>query len=164
MEWSNKMQNVLKAGKHPFIVTGVMRKDKDGNNLRTKNGNSYTKLKLSVMDANEEPHNVYDFIFARDKVDQIVNAIGNPELKRQAKNKDFRLEDLVGEEGVCLTRIKEGKNGFSDQTVVECYVKQAFNFMATHHTKGHGTANAVDTRRDPATEAFLPDDDNELPF
>ena len=58
-----------------------------------------------------------------------------------------------------MTRIKEGKNGFSDQCVVECYVKQALHHMVD---KGHGTSNA--TGRDPATEAFLPDDDEQLPF
>jgi len=121
------MSGVLKAGKYDFTVSGVMRKDKNGNPLKTKNGNTYVKVKLSVIDSESESHNIYDTVFNKERVEQIVNSIGKEELKQQAQNKDFRVEDLVGESGRCLTKIRKGKDGYDDQPAVDVYLKPEIN-------------------------------------
>jgi hypothetical protein len=119
--------SVLKSGRYDFTVSEIMRKDRDGNPLKTKNGNTYIKVKLSVIDNDSELHNIYDVVFNKERVEQIVNSIGKDELKKQAKNKDFRVEDLVGESGRCLTKIRKGKDGYNDQPAVDVYLKPETN-------------------------------------
>ena len=114
---------MLKAGRYDFTVSGVMRKDKNGNTFKTKNGNTYVKVKLSVIGTDNESYNIYDLVFNKDRVQQIVDSIGKDALKEQSKNKDFRVEDLVGESGRCLTKIRKGKDGYDDQPAVEVYLK-----------------------------------------
>lgn len=116
------MSVLLKAGRYDFTVSGVMRKNKDGNPLKTKNGNTYVKVKLCVIDNDNEAHNVYDLVFNRERIEQIVDSIGKEELKKQAKNKDFKVEILIGESGRCLTKVRAGKEGYEDQAAVEVYL------------------------------------------
>jgi hypothetical protein len=123
--------SVLKSGRYDFTVSGVMRKDRNGNPLKTRNGNTYVKVKLSVIDNYSECHNIYDIVFNKDRVEQIINSIGKEELKKQAQNKDFRVEDLVGESGRCLTKIRKGKDGYDDQPAVDVYLKPEINKVYT---------------------------------
>lgn len=118
---------MLKAGRYDFTVSGVLRKDKGGNPLKTKHGNTYVKIKLSVIDNDNESHNIYDLVFNKERVQQLVDSIGKDELKRQAKGKDFKVEDLLGESGRCLTKIRKGKDGYDDQPAVDVYLKPEAN-------------------------------------
>ena len=145
---------MLKAGRYDFTVSGVMRKDKDGNPLKTRTGNTYLKVKLSVIDNDNESHNIYDLVFNKERVEQLVDAIGKHELKQQAKSRDFRIENLVGESGRCLTKIRKGKEGYDDQPAVDVYLKPEANKVYS--------SSGVET---PQQSASIQDDDSEdLPF
>jgi hypothetical protein len=114
---------MLANGKYEYCITGVMRKDKNGNALKTKSGNAYAKVKLCILDAHNQSHNVYDLVFNREKIEQIVDSIGKVELKKQTQDKEFKLENLIGESGRCLTKIRPGKDNYPDSIGVECYLK-----------------------------------------
>ena len=146
--------SVLKSGRYDFTVSGVMRKNKDGNPLKTKNGNTYVKVKLSVIDNNNECYNIYEIVFNKERVEQIVNSIGKEELKQRAKNKDFRVEDLVGESGRCLTKIRKGKDGYDDQPAVDVYLKP----------EAHKVYTSSDVEAQQQSFSIQEDDFEDVPF
>ena len=73
-------EQLLKGGRYEFFISGVITQDKDGNFLKTQSGDSYQKLKLSVLDKDGYSKYVYDSIFNSKRLEQILRCIGSPLL------------------------------------------------------------------------------------
>ena len=110
------------SGKFNYCVLGVITQDKEGNQLKTKKGNAYKKLKIAVIDNDGMSNHVYDYIFSVERVAQIVRSVGVESINRKFKEKKLDLNDLVGHQGECIVGIKRGNNGYSDSNVIEVYV------------------------------------------
>lgn len=118
----NTQSKQIRIGEYDFYIQGVVRKDSNGYDLKTSKGNTYSKLKLIVLDS-DETHYVYKMVFGRRDIQEIVNAINNPALTHifKTQDDDFELETLIGEKGRLLMgrRFHEGKN----YPQIECFIK-----------------------------------------
>ncbi len=115
----------IKPGKYEFFVKGIITTDKNGYDLKTQKGNSYSKLLIVVL-SGDITHTVFEPIFGKDNLKGIIYSINNQELillyECAVKNKvDFDLEDLIGESGILLLghRIYNGVK----YPQVECFLK-----------------------------------------
>ena len=118
---------LLNSGKYDFYISGVIKTNKEGQPIKTQKGNGYKKARLDVLDSSGIRHTVYDAVFSKERVGQIVNSIGKKELQDRFAKGKLTLDDLVGECGKCILAVKEGKNGYNDQNVVSVYLKPEAN-------------------------------------
>lgn len=112
----------VKIGKYEFLIQGVLTKDSNGYELKTKNGRKYTKLRIILM--NEENNSsVYKAIFSEKDLKEVVLGIGNPALTQhyESNPEKFDQETLVGESGSLFLG---KKNGYVN---VECFIKPKLN-------------------------------------
>lgn len=125
MQQEKKFEEV-KPGKYEFFVKGVISTDKNGYDLKTQKGNSYSNLSIIVLDGNHNVHSVFEPIFSKESLKGIVYAINNPALtfvyENCVKNKEnFDLENLIGESGTLLL----GQRSYNDKIYpkIECFIK-----------------------------------------
>ena len=124
MQQEKKFEEV-KPGKYEFFVKGVISTDKNGYDLKTQKGNSYSNLSIIVLDGNKT-HSVFEPVFGKENLKGIVYAINNPALtfvyESTIKNKEsFELENLIGESGMLLL----GSRSYNDKIYpkIECFIK-----------------------------------------
>lgn len=124
MQQEKKFEEV-KPGKYEFFVKGVISTDKNGYDLKTQKGNSYSNLSIIVLDGNKT-HSVFEPVFGKENLKGIVYAINNPALtfvyESAIKNKEsFELENLIGESGMLLL----GSRSYNDKIYpkIECFIK-----------------------------------------
>ena len=93
MQQEKKFEEV-KPGKYEFFVKGVISTDKNGYDLKTQKGNSYSNLSIIVLDGNKT-HSVFEPVFGKENLKGIVYAINNPALtfvyESAIKNKESFL-------------------------------------------------------------------------
>lgn len=118
---------LLSSGKYDYFISGVIKTNKEGQPLKTQKGNAYKKIRLDVLDQKGIRYTIYDAIFNKDRVEQIVNSVGKKELNESFKGGGFQLDELIGEGGRCIIAVKEGKDGYPDQNVVSVYLKPSAN-------------------------------------
>jgi len=128
MQQEKKFEEV-KPGKYEFFVKGVISTDKNGYDLKTQKGNSYSNLSIIVLDGNKT-HSVFEPVFGKENLKGIVYAINNPALtfvyESAIKNKEsFELENLIGESGMLLL----GSRSYNDKIYpkIECFIKPKSN-------------------------------------
>ena len=121
------MSNLLAMGRALASVVGKIT-TKNGKKLMMSNGETYRKLKLSVIDANGNCGYIYDPIWGGDKekIASIVDAIGDEYLKERFKNGLLEDEELFGHEFEVRIGVKYPKpgTGFDKQNIIDCYTKK----------------------------------------
>lgn len=121
-----KASGSINSGEYKFFVKGVISKDKNGYDLKTQKGNSYSNLSIIVLDGNNNVHSVFEPIFSKESLKGIVYSINNPALtfvyESCVKNKEnFDLDNLIGESGTLLL----GQRLYNDKIYpkIECFIK-----------------------------------------
>jgi hypothetical protein len=132
-------------GKAEATIVDVYTTDREGKELEMKNGGKYRKFKLSVIDANGNGGYVFDPIFGGDKkkIKQMVDSIGDQSLIDKFNKGTLVDEELFGRDVFCLVGIKEGKEGYDDQNVIDRYLARSF-------------ATATETLLNGATASYSP--------
>jgi hypothetical protein len=152
-----KQPQQIKSGKYEFYITGVIRKDSNGYDLKTKTGNTYQRLKIVLLGTNEN-YDTSKFIFGSKDIQEVVSCINNPALTDvfQKQGKDFELETLIGEGGILLmgNRIKEGVTW----PQIECLIKPKENFNAPNKQKEMPLVQNINSL--PSSEPL----DDDVPF
>ena len=144
---------LLKSGKYEFLISNVSSFDRDGNQLKTKDGMAYRKLRLSVIDNEGYVKYIYDPVFNSKKVQQVLRCVGrtgHPELEM--------LDDLVGTGGTCTIVVRKGKEGYDDQNAVDVYIQKetvAIELRKVNHSEVKGLEEYSDN---------LEPEDEEVPF
>jgi len=108
----------IKVGTYDFLVQGVMTQDKNSYELKTSKGSSYYKLRLILL--NEENNSsVYKAIFSEKDLKEVVFGLGNPAMTHvyNSNPKEFDPENLIGESGKLFLG---HKNGYVN---IECFMK-----------------------------------------
>lgn len=120
----------IKPGKYDFIIQGLITKDKNGYELKTKNGKSYQKLRIVLLD-NENNSTVYKAIFGKEDLKEVIFGVGDPDMMRlyDSKPEDFDLQSLIGEEGRLLLGYK---NNYPN---IECFLKQKSSIVSERKEK-----------------------------
>ena len=118
----------IKSGEYKFYIKGVLTKDSNGYELRTKNGNLYKKLKIVIVEG-EDTHTIDKFIFSRQDIKEIVLAISNPALTHvyNFQGDDFEIENLVGESGFLLMGRRFNEKDGKNYPQIECFLKPKLN-------------------------------------
>lgn len=124
--------SLLKTGKYEFYITGIITTDREGSPLKMRDGNSYKKFKLAVINRESYTQPVYDPLFGEDdeKVEQIIKSIGSESLFHRFKSGHLELKDLVGTGGYCIIGVREGRDGYDDQNNIECYLQKDYGAFA----------------------------------
>ncbi len=158
----SNQEQLLKSGRYEFFISGVITQDKDGNLLKTQNGNTYQKLKLSVLDKDGYNKYVYDPIFNPKRLEQILRCIGSPVLVERYKQENLSLEDLIGTGGMCIIALRAGRSGYEDQNAVDCYIQKEIGILL--HNVGESNKWKPQLSIMPGTSLNPEDIDNEIPF
>lgn len=151
----------IKPGKYEFIVQGVLSKDANGYEFKTKTGNNlgkpYRKLRLIILDGKSN-HSIYYFVFGSENIKEIVYGISNPTLTfvYESDPKSFELENLIGEGGMLLLGYNK-----SNYPKIECFIKPKGVLQESH--KQMSKKEPANSYQKDAEHAKDPNDE-ELPF
>ena len=147
------MFQALSPGKYDFYVSSVIKTNKQGERLTTKNGKIFQKVKLTII-SNGETFNVYDALFNKERIEQLVNSIGKHELKDAFKSGTLFLDDLIGESGACVVSIRPAKGEYPPQPVVSVYVKRDSSQSIENPTKMKERYDDFPAARAQASDSF----------
>lgn len=151
--------SLLMSGKYEFYITGVITSDREGNLLKMRDGNSYKKLKLAVINRQGYTHHVYDPVFGEDyeKLEQIIKSIGSEVLFRRLRTHRLELKDLIGTGGYCIIGVREGREGYNDQNSVECYLQKDYGALFDDSARPVEPKNVQPSAVAPPTETPSPE-------
>lgn len=126
-----KEVQLLKQGKYRFIVTNVLSNNKEGTPLKTKDGSAFKKLKVAILNSQNEVFFIYEPIFSnnQEKVQHIVNSINNEWLTKKWQAGTFEPRDLIGMGGACIVTVQKGKEDYQNENNIECFIHQDCDFF-----------------------------------
>lgn len=152
-------QILLTPGPAKFKVKAAYTTDKNGNQLKTLNGEPKLKVDLFVTDSENKSTICYEHITAKNgwRLGKLLKAIGKGDLY----NKEGRIDtrQLLGGTGDCVVKTSPARDKYAASTVVEEYI-------AAEQTAPVEDLPPLDTYVDHANASFPEEDpnDQDLPF
>ena len=165
---SNKMEaqveyELVKPGKYEFYISGVIDNNKDGVPLVSSKGNSYKRVRLTIIDKDDYCNDVYDVVFSSDRVREIFESVGKHVSPTTKLNMDH-LHDLKGQRGYCMIGIQKSKEEkYSDQNNVKCYIPKSVWSDVRQSEQAKSRSPMLSAQAKNAQDSFEPESE-EIPF
>jgi hypothetical protein len=116
---------LVKPGKYEFYISGVIDTKKGGEPLVSSKGNTYKRLRLTIIDKNDYCSDVYEAVFGSDTVKEIFECVGKP-ISPSAEITLDSLHELRGQRGYCMIGIQKSKEEkYADQNNIKCYIPKS---------------------------------------